>query len=1101
MEHRQLAASWRFGLILSVVLAYLAAVTLLVLPVQAQENPRYFKPGEIKANVVGDGANYRQLKLQLRGEMGSLLTVGKEVIDREESGKILQILADQTKIGNSHEDAENIRVEFKNNPSGGQIVIDGRNKSYPAGETLSIVFEVEPSASLGRYSFSTDLDQDQATIDPGNEENSVEKSSEQRTSESTKLTPLEQPVSSSATPTAQSSEVSTTKDEKEKPESIATKEKDPGNRGINKDQPKDNVSPSVRELNEERAKMSFRAAPDSKQYGDFRARIISWSEGNYKPLVQDEWDRTLRFVVEDRGTLRTIKFTGKNNFSQSKVYYSVTINGKLVDFNIKDISLLGDRTHPTIALTYPINIVPGDEITVKYRQDGENGWASNSLELKGLRNPINDALDPLPPLSCEQGQRVWIAQSAGQAERNSVVLSQARFDINNFREISSTAGPDGFGWVYNALGYNPRDRWLYAVSQDVRDQSGQLVEDFPPGHLLQIHPETGKVHDRGEITGFKTNGDREKISTGFFGNNGTYYIANGSQSGTATLYSVNFNTLMATPLGSSDQQIKANDHAPLSTDATYAWGIRSSSPTSTTPMYMERVNLLNGKVDLFDITNLRLPRTVWGSAWRNSNGTISFSGNNGEGVYQFEITNPYSQRPEFKIKTVSKIPVSYNNDGASNGAEPYAADLSVQKKFTGFGDDGRARWKITLKNDGSCGSSGSTVTDTFPARYSGMKVEDQGGASSVTLDEKKHQIKINFNELEPGVSRDIIVSANVGDKNQCIDNGVKVVGVEDDPNSNNNTASVSGCTVNVIKTVQETTEKWSTTENRRLYTAHYTVEVKNNDPKNSQKFGPMTDKLGYPAGVKPTSVRATDENGVTKNLKLDSNSFVIAEQDTIIGPGKISRFSIEVDYVFDASEFKPETKDCNGTQGFGLYNKVSLPSGQEVEFSDNSACTPVLLPQNPQVIIRKADANNGNRLLTGSEFTLHQLTRSGDDARDPWYFSGENLSEFILNDVPYGDYMLVEEKAPHNYFLLSEPYRFALVPGENGAVVIPKDSNSSGLIASESDSQRNAVIITVADLTVAELPLTGGRGYLYFLTFGSLIVVCGIGMARNRIRE
>nr|WP_070433596.1 hypothetical protein [Corynebacterium sp. HMSC28B08] len=155
------------------------------------------------------------------------------------------------------------------------------------------------------------------------------------------------------------------------------------------------------------------------------------------------------------------------------------------------------------------------------------------------------------------GGTVWVGRSAhsnpGQTfnERNTTQLFTQEYGSTKFTAV----GPET-NWVYNALAYNPKDGYLYAVSQGriktIASTSGNTQtydEDprYPAGHLLKISPVNGAVQDLGKINGIQSqrvgtwpNDLWGGITSGTILSDGTYVFSNSSQSGTKNMYTLSW---------------------------------------------------------------------------------------------------------------------------------------------------------------------------------------------------------------------------------------------------------------------------------------------------------------------------------------------------------------------------------------------------------------------------------------------------------------------------------------------------------------------------------------------------------------------------------
>ena len=226
-----------------------------------------------------------------------------------------------------------------------------------------------------------------------------------------------------------------------------------------------------------------------------------------------------------------------------------------------------------------IKLGPRDDRYVKVT-NGKPETRPNPPKIPAGTNPGFEGRQGSRTLTDEEKQRgstgFAIASSPNNGNRHHTQLyyqvhaSEAN-DDNTFHKIGEPTG-----WVYNALAFNTRDNWLYAISQPrlgladsdlYYDENGKLTSDlvpaedpcFPAGHLLQINPENGTVYDLGKVTGdgpddYGFGGEYAQhfpndlwggISVGFFDKKGQYWVSNSSKSGTGALYRVNLEDVTA----------------------------------------------------------------------------------------------------------------------------------------------------------------------------------------------------------------------------------------------------------------------------------------------------------------------------------------------------------------------------------------------------------------------------------------------------------------------------------------------------------------------------------------------------------------------------
>lgn len=646
---------------------------------------------------------------------------------------------------------------------------------------------------------------------------------------------------------------------------------------------------------------------------------------------------------------------------------------------------------------------------------------------RGLAMPWNGnqsrsvARKPARTLTAEEkarGNTVYVTASTPNSQsRNFSQLYYQESAGTSFKKIGEQTG-----WVVNALAYNASDNWLYAVSQgrigyhfveagttSAGKKRLQIVtlEDpcFPAGHLLQIDPLTGEVHNLGKITapnstGYGISGGYNRpwpndlwggVNVGFFDRNNDYWVANASLSGSGHLYKIDVAKRVATSTGNTatvcgkDEQnycARSEDYAilpPVLSTGNYAWGIKNGWAANGR-IILERIDISNGSIRTWDITGYKTASGQsipighqWGKAWTYGNGNLGF-GTSSSGasstVLQLKVTDPDSTNPIFELVSLDNTaPTAYNTDGTSNGLVPVDVDLEVNKTY--LGEDqaaGRVTWRIDVFNkSASNGSSGFLINDEIPAGFTDLKIKTPPNAQvSVNqgpsqTDPKRIYVQATFGPLPAGQSTWIELSAKApeGAIPGCVENTVSIIGNENDPNSGNNSS---------------------------------TAECENKD--------------------------------VTIRIK-------------------------KVD-------FNESTQDTPLNATFKLFEAVASPDGS-------------LSP-----------SSEGKEIVTTDRGILGEATVT-----------------------PGKSYFLVETQSPRGYSLLPRPILLRVESDKDGKVklVFPEQKDTFPVLQEKILYQDGVITIPVADVTVGNLPRTGGNGIAPIVLLGAMLVMFGVTWSRIKIKR
>ncbi|AEG84808.1 surface-anchored protein, fimbrial subunit [Corynebacterium ulcerans BR-AD22] len=540
--------------------------------------------------------------------------------------------------------------------------------------------------------------------------------------------------------------------------------------------------------------------------------------------------------------------------------FTLTLNGRYLSATFSQ-KIPVDR-NKTFSLYLPTNLKTGAYNPCNIQLLGEGTAAPMPTVCSADDRPVDDTGMPMPwsgdarAISSRQPARTLTAEEKARGTSVYVTASTPNSQARNMSQLylQAQAGAQfqkiggETGWVVNALAYNPKDNWLYAVSQGrvgrhtVKSSDGRSyqyvpLEDpcFPAGHLLQINPMTGQIYNLGRIvdpatrSSYGIGGSYNQpwpndlwggVNSGFVDLNGNYWVTNSSLSGSGHFYKIDLSNRTATPTGSASARCgndeanycsRAEDWTALpGTKGNYAWGIKNGWAANNR-IVLERMNMNDGSLTTWDITDLRtlagqaIPTGhQWGKAWSYGNGNLGFgtaSAGATSDVVQLKVTNPDSANPTFELVSIDDTaPRSYNSDGTSNGLVPAEVDLEATKTFIKE-ENGRIYWRIEVANKSLLnGSSGFVLNDTFEQGYSDIKME-RTTATQTSVHTSGNSIQIIFGPVPPGSSVSVEISAKQPETmvDGCARNTATIIGNETDPMSGNNTTTAEECTDTPLK--------------------------------------------------------------------------------------------------------------------------------------------------------------------------------------------------------------------------------------------------------------------------------------------------------------
>ncbi len=309
---------------------------------------------------------------------------------------------------------------------------------------------------------------------------------------------------------------------------------------------------------------------------------------------------------------------------------------------------------------------------------------------------------------------------------------------------------------YNAIGYNTADNYLYGVQQDTQ-------------RLLRIG-QGGAATDLGAITGLNVDSYYQQGTFGAGDSANTLYVRGTLDLG--TVYAINLATRVATPITLSEEVPNTSDLVVLEG---YLWGMGNDSR-------IWRVDLDSGAAGSWE-TNV--PAVTYGGQWVYGNGNLGLSANDSGDVIQLGITNATSANPTFTIlSTVNGPTPNSNNDATSNPGPD--VDLAIQKTVrSAHTPGGTITFGIHVTNNSAVASSGHYFQDELPASLTNPSSPNTECSFVGNL------MTCAYGMMPPGEQRNYEVTATAPNSIDPITNTVTVWGNENDPNLDNNTATVT----------------------------------------------------------------------------------------------------------------------------------------------------------------------------------------------------------------------------------------------------------------------------------------------------------------------
>lgn len=753
-----------------------------------------------------------------------------------------------------------------------------------------------------------------------------------------------------------------------------------------------------------------------------------------------------------------------------------------------------------------------------------NGTATGVVDV-----PVDGGADEAIGQCSPTGGTVWVGASShtnpGSTfnDRNSTQLYTQQFGSTTFTKIGEPTN-----WVYNALSYNPKDGYLYAVSQGRIKTLQSLTRtptyaddpNYPAGHLLRISPVNGAVTDMGRINGIQEgpvgtwpNDLWGGITSGFIAADGKLIFSNSSQSGTKDLYTLQIgSTLNAVRLTNTES--RANDYSfnGGDTSSQYVYGMRNGTTL------LERIDLTTGATTTFDMSTVsdalgnRVQAGVYGTAWTYPNGNLGFGNNATQISYQVRITEETTSGFKAELISASPAPTSQSNDATSNALVVQDTDLKIEKTLS-RNENGVAEWEIRVTNVGPCGSSGFNVTDFVPDKYNNVSVNyvDTGWVqSNIVSSTNGNTIQALHGPLAAGKSATLRLTANYrASVDQCVENTASVYGNEGDDAPDNNQDSDGACSLLIRKDVVDVNADGvidggdtSQAGPNGTRAVTYRIVVENSDKTSPAPFT-LRDTPRFADIVRVQGGTVKDPSGQIRTLDDPDaeGSYVLATDASVPAASSVT-YEVTFYYTPPAADANYDIAECSAgaaTPGNGLYNLATVDYGTGTAKDD--ACGPIVEDGEVTLFLQKVNDASQPVPLEGAEFTIFEsdgttvaATMTAASAANPGLYSATLK--------PNVEYVLVETKSPADYSLLAQPIHFSIVKDEQGNAVVqlPEGSTSTSVVNDlvvEDPSPTNAYI-SLVNFHQGSLPKTGGHGYLPWLVASLSIMLAGAFLARRK---
>ena len=289
----------------------------------------------------------------------------------------------------------------------------------------------------------------------------------------------------------------------------------------------------------------------------------------------------------------------------------------------------------------------------------------------------------------------------------------------------------------------------------------------------------------------------------------------------------------------------------------------------------------------------------------------------------------------------------------------------------------------------------------------------------------------------------------------------------------------------------------------------YTVSVVN-EGSLTAATGPINDAPSFAPGLTPTAVKVQRETGPTRLVTPQADGSYRLSDNENLSSGMRIRYTVTFSVKIDpsAAGYSENLLSCsveNGrlVPGHGLYNKVVPEAGKDSDTRPDHdvACTNASPDADKRVL--SIVKTGGQGPLDDAAFAIYPKNPSAWDAMPldggVTFTGGKGTGTFTTTALAINrEYWLVETKAPAGHQLMAKPARFKVT--DSGVELINPDPGGSALTVSRSGAGKSDDTITVRDVQIGTLPLSGGRGIGMNVAVG-ITAITGAALLALRSRK
>lgn len=195
-----------------------------------------------------------------------------------------------------------------------------------------------------------------------------------------------------------------------------------------------------------------------------------------------------------------------------------------------------------------------------------------------------------------------------------------------------------------------------------------------------------------------------------------------------------------------------------------------------------------------------------------------------------------------------------------------------------------------------------------------------------------------------------------------------------------------------------------------------------------------------------------------------------------------------------ARDQQQKATDITFTMGTDTENKVVLRDGNNDVTNGQIGIAKFT---NKKIVVdielEKVDSQTTDTKLSGAEFALYKVDTSGNEIQVNSYTSGQR-GKISIENLPIGQYVLRETKAPTGYVKAAEPWNITVA--NDRTITVKYDGKD---VTSKPDN--NKTIYQITNTKVYSLPESGGPGTYGFTISGVAILATALLLFINNKRR